>query len=132
MFLTSKIKYFFFIIIFVPTVLHAEWRTYFIADDKSEGFYDSETISFSNGYYYVWTLNTDYSPQMYEGKIHKSFTAYTKLDCEINRWGFLSLNFYSEKMGRGDRIFEFDIDDFEWQFAEPSTNANLLLESVCK
>lgn len=132
MYLFFRVKYFLFVILFLPSILNAEWRTYFIGDDDSKAFYDSETVNFNNGYYYVWTLNTDYDPQMLDGKFHKSFTAYTKLDCEIYRWGFLSLNFYSEKMGNGNRIFEVDIDDFDWEFAEPNTNGNLLLQTICK
>ena len=128
----KKFLTFFFFIILQSNFSHAEWKQHFIGDDSSKGYHDKDTMRYSNGYYYVWTLNTDYEPLSIDSKFHKSHMAYVKAECTFKKWGILSITAFTDVMATGESIVSYNYDnDFTWESAMPDTNGALLLESIC-
>tara|TARA_Y100000768_G_C23785684_1_gene590173 strand:+ start:419 stop:808 length:390 start_codon:yes stop_codon:yes gene_type:complete len=128
----KKIFTYVFFAIFISNFSYAEWLQHFIGDDSSIGYHDKNTMRYANGYYYVWTLNSNYEPLLIDSKFHKSHMAYVKVDCTFRKWGILSITAFTDVMATGESIVSYNYDDdFDWEYAMPDSNGAYLLDSIC-
>jgi len=105
---------------------YGEWVEVSTAVNGATYHVNTDTIKKNNGYTYYWELNDFITPL--SGK-YMSGKAYNKGDCGVNRFQLLLLNLYKQPMGKGDNK-EIRGDD-KWQYPEPGTVRNSLLNYVC-
>ena len=101
-------------------------------NDETDNFIDTDSIKNSGGYIYYWRL-ADYKVlrEYSDSRVYKSSMTYYKGDCSVFRELPLSINIYSENMGKGEILRSLDFEE-KWQYPPPDSVSEIALEVVCK
>ena len=104
---------------------YGEWKKI------TENFYgdsyyiDFDSIKARNGYVYYWGLSDYITPN--NGNM--SSKIYYQVDCELDKYKFLSGTFYNESMGKGKSETSTPPDD--WMYLSPDSAYEVVIDSVC-
>lgn len=122
-------KILFIILLLINSVVYAQW-TYILEANETEIYFDSKTISQVNQYKRVW-LKLEYSLNSEMSKVDvRSSRVYREFDCREKKVRNLSLTTFTQPNLSGNSTSSNKVTD--WSFIAPNTNAELLLEVVCK
>ena len=99
-------------------------------DDIADGYIETDTITKQNEYVYFWILQNKHTRDKYGSM---SAMIYTQGDCGINRDKTLTIFFYTEPMGKGEKIGEgYTPENPEWNYQMPGSIGGTLLSWACK
>ena len=107
---------------------YGEW-TYIIEEEDGDKYYiDNDSIKEHDGYIYWWGL-TDYV-KPYSGDL--SVEAYFEGDCGINRWRLLSIVFFKQSMGTGQKDIQTPTGEYaNWYYPPSDRIDGMLLNHAC-
>ena len=91
-------------------------------------YVDFDRIRKVDGYVYYWQLGDLLKPNSggeYSGKV------YIQGDCKLFRLKVLSVNFYTQQMGKGKPSETPNTPDKEWRYPVPETVMETVLNKVC-
>jgi hypothetical protein len=113
----------------ISSVVHAQW-IFVLEANETEIYIDTKTISQTNQLKRAWfkleySLNSDMSKSEV-----RSSRVYREFDCREKKVRTLSLTTFSQPNLLGVSTTGNKISD--WSFIAPNTNAELMLEIVCK
>ena len=113
----------------MPLSAHAGWK-YVTSSNQSDHYFDTGTIKKRGGYHYFWKLD-DYfqSVGCFDDRCW-SVVWYAQLDCDIGKFRWLDVTFYSKNMGKG--YGKKAKPTTEWSFTQPGTVILALADQVCK
>jgi hypothetical protein len=117
------------LLLLISSVVHAQW-IFVLEANETEIYIDTKTISQTNQLKRAWfkleySLNSDMSKSEV-----RSSRVYREFDCREKKVRTLSLTTFSQPNLLGVSTTGNKISD--WSFIAPNTNAELMLEIVCK
>ena len=108
---------------------HHEWTK--IVKHGGDTFYiDMDHIKIYKGHFFYHELTDLIRPDKF-GNL--STVSYYKANCEYNQYRLLTLNFYSQPMGRGDHGWILPSEDPNnfWIYPSPGSVGGKMLKTVC-
>ena len=122
-------KLLFVLLLSISSFVHAQW-TFILQANETEIHIDSKTISQVNQFRRAW-FKLEYSLNSEMSKVDvRSSRVYREFDCREKKVRNLSLTNFSQSNLLGDSTSSNKISD--WSFIAPNTNAEFILEVVCK
>ena len=113
----------------ISSFVHAQW-TFILQANETEIHIDSKTISQVNQFRRAW-FKLEYSLNSEMSKVDvRSSRVYREFDCREKKVRNLSLTNFSQSNLLGVSTASNKISD--WSFIAPNTNAEFILEVVCK
>ena len=109
------------------SVSFAEWTLVSTGVDGDEFFVDFDRIRKNDGFIYYWVLTNRLEPTK-NGTL--STQEYNKADCKLFRIQNLSFSFYKLQNADGEGITDTTVQD--WNYPQPNSVYEILLNSVCK
>ena len=123
-------KLLFVLLLTISLVVHAQWTFVLDTNDETKFFIDNTTISQVNQFKRAW-FKLEYSLNSEMSKVGVlSSRVYREFDCREKKVRTLSLTTFSQPNLLGVSTTGNKISD--WSFIAPNTNAELMLEIVCK
>lgn len=107
--------------------LHSADWIYVAGTNKIEMYFDSDSVRIKDDYVYSWVVT---NLVVEEGLDWKSALAFRKFDCYLKRYQILSVNFYTERWGKGEVIESFGTQS-EWDYSPPESVNGLMMDDVC-
>ena len=107
---------------------YAKWTKVNDGVSGNTFYIDLERIRKVDGYVYWWDL-ANYLKPTNTGML--SSKQYRQGDCKLFRYKYLSDNYFSLPMGKGDVKGGSNIPDKNWRYAPPKSAGEKILKSVC-
>ena len=116
-----------FSLVFSPPS-YSEWKEVSKSLSGTTFYVDYERIKKRGDYTFYWQL-ADYVKPSPNGSV--SSKVYSKVDCNLFRYKFLSDWYYKKQMGQGEAHSSSTTPDEDWNYPHPDSSLEYILESVC-
>ena len=107
----------------------AEWKKTETTASGHIFYVDFDRIRKDGEYLYYWEL-VSRSVKSKKTGIFSSIS-YVQVDCGILRYKILTAEYYSEQMGQGNPFGGNNTPNDEWNYANPNSTIEFVLNTVC-
>ena len=112
-----------------PSISFAEWTKVGENNLGNRIYFDLERIRKHDGHVYFWSMNDYLKP---DNLGNFSVKIYRQVDCNVFRSKILIFTFHREPMGVDTGETSEPIEMKNWEYPQPNSILELILNEVCK